>query len=548
MGERVLAGRRASPGRAAGPAWRLDPAPVADDGSAGLDPLAALDAVAAELDELAARLGGEEGEIVATGALMARDPALREAAKEQGLAAAIQAHAAALAALDDPMLAARADDVRSVGRRAQRILAGGVSAPPVGAVVVGDDAGPADVIELADAAGAFALAGGGETAHAAIVARSLGIPMVACLGEAILDAAGHVVVDGDAGIAVLSPDRSRLREARDAAERRRRSRERAAAERNLPAATLDGRRITVLANTASGPEVRVALDAGAEGAGLVRTELCFLQAPAWPTEAEHVRALTPILAPLAGRTATVRVLDFGGDKTPPFLRGERARGIALLLTAPDALAAQLRAILAAGSGTELRIMLPLVDGPEQVEHVRSVLPSAAVLGAMIETPAAAARAGAIAAVSDFLSIGTNDLTAATLGIDRFAAGNALPHDPRVLAHIDAAVRAADAARIPIEVCGEAASDPLMLPLLLGLRVGELSAGAARVGTVRAWVRALRADECHALAQAALRCDDVTQVAALAAPLTRRLELLERGDDGGELVQGSGGVIAVGPQA
>ena len=242
----------------------------------------------------------------------------------------------------------------------------------------------------------MALAGGGVTAHAAIVARSLGLPMVVALGDEVARALpGSVcVVDGDAGTLVLSPGPARLDAANEAGRARERARRQAIVDRSLPAVTGDGRRVSVLANVAGREEVLAGLEAGAEGVGLLRTELSFLEAGTWPTAEEHRRALEPVLEPLAGLPATVRVLDFGGDKTPPFLRGGSARGLELLLGEPDALSAQLRAVLEAGAATRLRILLPMVRDAADVDAVRDLLRGELErtpelkrpqLGAMIET-------------------------------------------------------------------------------------------------------------------------------------------------------------------
>jgi phosphoenolpyruvate-protein kinase (PTS system EI component) len=391
------------------------------------------------------------------------------------------------------------------------------------------------------------------TAHAAIVARSLGLPMVVNAGPRLLSARDGepLVVDGDAGEAILAPGADRLADAVTAAARREGARAAAARERDLPAMTSDGRALRVLVNAAGAAEAQAGLDAGAAGIGLLRTELAFLDARVWPTTADHSRALGPVLARVRGRTATVRVLDFGGDKTPPFLRdsGERERGIALLLRHPQALRDQLGAILAAATGTDLRVMLPMVIAPNQLQAVRSMLAEPGTqLGAMIETREAAARADEIARASDFLSIGTNDLTASALGADRFAPGEAVAHHPRVLALVARTVEAAQAAGIPVEVCGEAASDPITAPLLVGLGVDELSVGASRVGAVRRWVRALDYGEARRMASAALELADAVQVARLVDPVARRLVLLEAGEAGGESVDGRGSVAAVGGQA
>ena len=241
----------------------------------------------------------------------------------------------------------------------------------------------------------------------------------------------------------------------------------------------------------------------------------------------------------------MRVLDFGGDKVPPFLDGIEARGIALLLAAPAALAAQLRAIAAEGEGTDLRVLLPLAERPEEIETVRTLLPGVAV-GAMVETVTAAGVAGELAAAADFLSIGTNDLAHDAAGSDRFRTAGAPPaHDPRVLRLVARTAEAARAADVPLEVCGDAASDPLAVPLLVGLGVGELSVGAARVGRVRAWVRSLEHAAAADAARAALSLPDAETVEAL---LRDRGLVAEAGDAAGERRHGRAGVVTVGSQA
>jgi phosphoenolpyruvate-protein kinase (PTS system EI component) len=274
----------------------------------------------------------------------------------------------------------------------------------------------------------------------------------------------------------------------------------------------------------------------------------LLEAPAWPTEEEHTRLLAPVLAALAAQTATVRLLDFGGDKTPPFLDGDE-RGIQLLLQHPDALRAQLAAVVAAGADTRLRILLPMVESAADVEAVRALLPESAgpvQLGAMVETAHAADNAAGIAAAADFLSIGTNDLTHSVLGLDRFAGGAAFAYHPAVLRAVAATIEAAHDASIPVEVCGEAASDEITLPLLVGLGVDELSVGAARVGIVRAWVRLLVFEDATRLAREALALQNAFEVAQLVRPVA--LRLAEAGDAAGESLDGRSGVAALGPQS
>ena len=220
----------------------------------------------------------------------------------------------------------------------------------------------------------------------------------------------------------------------------------------------------------------------------------------------------------------MRLLDFGGDKTPPFLRGERGRGIELLLAAPAALRAQLEALLSLPS-PGLRILLPMVTEAAQVDFVRSHLeelleenPDAGrpLLGAMIEVPLAARRADRLAVVCDFFSIGSNDLTQLQLGLDRSRPGEAPAHHPEVLRLIQSTVAGAALRGIPVEVCGEAASDPISLPLLVGLGVDELSVGASRVGQVRRVVRGLDFGDAKRLAGLALDAAGPAEVAELVA--------------------------------
>jgi multiphosphoryl transfer protein len=518
MAERALRGVSAAPGVRSGPATVLDrhsrvvhPTVPLHERSAELErAMRALKATADELEIIVAtmrRLGrDEEADIVETGILMASDPGLihrvevlagegRSAA--EALRQATDESAGELARLPDPLLAERADDVRSLGRRAASHALGATTIMP-GGVVVASTLGPADVADLGLGANGVALAGGGVTAHAAIVARSLGIPMVVGLGPGVLEVEDgeEVVLDGDSGTLVRRPGSSRLAAARADADRRRKAQDAARARRDEPAVTNDGRRVTVLVNAASAAEMFEGMLQGAEGVGLLRTELGFLEAPQWPSRAQQLAFLRPILDHLEGRIATVRLLDFGGDKTPPFLRGTASRGIELLLESPVALKNQLAAIVDAGQKVKLRILVPMVTTSDQLRAVRELLltvldgrPSPQV-GAMIETPEAAHHATEIAQESDFLSIGTNDLTQLALGLDRELSKSAPVTDVRVLRLIDATVRAGRAAGIPVDVCGEAASDPIAMPILVGLGVNELSVAAARVGEVRQSIRDL----------------------------------------------------------
>jgi phosphoenolpyruvate-protein kinase (PTS system EI component) len=344
-----------------------------------------------------------------------------------------------------------------------------------------------------------------------------------------------IVVDGDSGEAHLHPTPRRLEWAHGRMAEIARARALHARERTLPPVTTDGQWVTLLANAATTVEVRAAVETEADGVGLLRTELAFLEAASWPTEEEHAAALRPLLALLPGLVATVRVLDFGADKTPPFLAGIPTRGIELLLDHPEALSAQLHAILRVAGEARLRLLIPLVESADQVRAVRRLLRLAAAdvgwtselppVGAMVETPLAAQRARELALEADFLSIGTNDLVQYTLGLDRTQplATARSAADPRVLSLIALTVEQAHEAGLTVEVCGEAASVPDVATLLIGLGVDELSVAPARVDELRTTVRLTSSAEAAAAAAAVLSG--------------------ERGDEHGEVLGGLGGVIA-----
>jgi phosphoenolpyruvate-protein kinase (PTS system EI component) len=404
-------------------------------------------------------------------------------------------------------------------------------------ILIAHDVGPADVAELAQALAGIALAGGGVTAHAAIVARSLGIPMVTGLGEAVLEVAEGTDVYLDGSTGELALDRSEERTARAAGDMyaRKQAARRAHALRDEPAVTTDGVQVKVLANVASPEELKVALRAGAEGVGLLRTELAFLDAEGWPSKEDHLRMLNHVIGGLSDRPAVVRVLDFGADKCPPFLRGIPERGIALLLENREAFISQIAAILTVAQAQDLQILLPLVDTLAQVAESRALIEQVArrsnfaripPLGAMIETPVAAQNAASIAEGCAFLSIGTNDLTATTLGVGRLESNAARAHHPRVLRAIARTVEAAHVAGVPIEVCGEAASEPTILPLLVGLGIDEVSVGAARVGQVRDWIRQLDSGETAGLARSALTMDSAEEVEWMLRPVAVSLQRAE----------------------
>jgi phosphoenolpyruvate-protein kinase (PTS system EI component) len=520
-------------------------------------------AVAAERFALAERLRAagrdQEAAIIEVGGLIAADPLLADpavaAVRDGGDVAtavrqATEAQAAVLEALANPEMAERAGDVRQVAHAVlDRLSQAGAAPRPAGDfILVRREVSPADLIELAEAGlvGAVSVAGGASS-HAAIIARGLGVPMIAGTDPAVLAApAGQRgLLDADAGELIVGPETGDLPAVlagHDLSQR-----QPGPAGSDGSARTADGREITVLCNVASAAETRRGLAGGAAGVGLLRTEIPYTEALAWPTLAEDQAQLEPILGLLAGRPATVRLLDFSGDKIPPFLRDEtgvgsspsgvagvgsgpsgEAPGLAALLAHRTALPDQLRAILQAGRGTQLAVLIPMVSSLDEVRQVRDVLTKTAAalgadlprLGIMVELQGTAAAAATFAPAVDFFSIGTNDLTGQVLGLDRRdpAAKPALAADPRVLALIARVAEAGRQAGISVSVCGDSAADPLVLPLLIGLGVNTLSVPAARVQRVRTWLAGLDTSACAALAAAALRASTVDEVRELVPPI------------------------------
>jgi phosphoenolpyruvate-protein kinase (PTS system EI component) len=520
-------GTPVSEGAATGELYLPDAIPAESGGAETRtvsDLRAAFAAVAAERHALAGRLRAagrdHEADIVTIGALMAADPALSGpaagtlaaataadqaehetvrpdqrrhplAAAAAAVTAAAEAQAVILEALPDPDLAQRAGDVRQVAAAVIARLGGGATpAPPESAfILVRAEVDPADLIRLADGghlAGAVSV-GGGATSHAAIIARGLGLPMLAGADPAVVTApAGHpAILDGSGGALLVDPPPQDLARVRGSGDK-------APARASEAARTADGEVVTILCNVASAAETRLGLANGAAGVGLLRTEIPFTRASGWPARADHLAELSPVLTLLRGRRAVVRLLDFAGDKVPPF---PGAAGLTAFLHAPGALAAQLAAILQAGAGTDLAIMIPMVRSLAEVDLVRAQLAKAAQaagvdpppLGMMVELAATAAAAPAFAGSVDFFSIGTNDLTADVLGRMRSALRPSDASERRVLSAIATTVRAAGEAGIGLSVCGDSAADPTVLPLLLAIGVRTVSVGAAKVPAVARWI-------------------------------------------------------------
>ncbi|WP_338502972.1 phosphoenolpyruvate--protein phosphotransferase [Pseudomonas poae] len=439
--------------------------------------------------------------------------------------------------LQDALLAERAADLRDIGRRVLAQLCGVESAqePSEPYILVMDEVGPSDVARLDPARVAGILtARGGATAHSAIVARALGIPALVGAGPAVLllAAGTPLLLDGQRGRLHVDPDAATLQRATVERDTREQRLQAASAQRHESARTRDGHSVEVFANIGESAGVASAVEQGAEGIGLLRTELIFMAHSQAPDEATQEAEYRRVLDGLDGRPLVVRTLDVGGDKPLPYwpIAEEEnpflgVRGIRLTLQRPQIMEAQLRALLRSADNRPLRIMFPMVGSVDEwraardmTERLRLEIPVADLqLGIMIEVPSAALLAPVLAKEVDFFSVGTNDLTQYTLAIDRGHPTLSAQADglhPAVLQLIDITVRAAHAHGKWVGVCGELAADPLAVPVLVGLGVDELSVSARSIPEVKARVREFSLSEAQSLAQKALAVGSPAEVRAL----------------------------------
>ena len=460
---------------------------------------------------------------------------------------AVERMAAQLALSGNPVMAARAADLRDVGKRVlgqiDPSLAEGAALglPDEPCILVAADLAPSDTaaLDTARVAG-LATALGGPTSHSAILARTLGLPSVVAAGAQVLALAAEsktrpmtAILDGDAGCLWLDPSEEDIASAWGWIEGLTARRAAEEAERSSPAITRDGVQIAIGANVNRPDQVPFALAQGAEGVGLMRTEFLFLESRATPTEAEQAETYAAMLAELSGRPLIVRALDIGGDKQVPHLGLPHednpflgVRGARLLLRRPDLLGPQLRALYrAARQGGDLSIMFPMITSVDelialraQCEAVRAELDAPYVpIGIMIEVPAAAVQAHVLAEHADFFSIGTNDLTQYTLAIDRQNPELAAEADslhPAVLRLIAMTVDGARAHKRWVGVCGGIAGDPFGAALLAGLGVNELSMTPRDIAPVKARLRAASALSLANLAERALACASAAEVRCL----------------------------------
>ena len=431
----------------------------------------------------------------------------------------IETFAQQMEMMGDEYLSARAADIRDVGKRVLRILSGeddadlsGLAAP---AIILAQDLTPSDTARLDKRfVLGFATAEGGPTSHTAILAKALGLPAVVGCGSALMEiAAGtEILIHGSQGELVASPDevtKKRYEQLTGEASR--------VAELELKASgdhaiTKDGRQVEIVANVGSPNDAVSALKYGAEGIGLLRTEFLYLERATAPSEEEQLEAYNAVLKVMGERPVVVRTLDVGGDKQLDYLDlGKEAnpflgwRAIRMCLDRPDFFKTQLRALLRASPGHDLRIMFPMIATLDEVRRSKALLAEARQevlaaghpvadkiqVGIMVEIPAAAQMADLFAKEVDFFSVGTNDLTQYTMAAERTSEKMAYladPCHPAVVRQIKRVIEEGHKAGIWIGVCGEMAGDPEAAPILLGLGLDEFSLAAPGIPHLKAVLR------------------------------------------------------------
>ena len=554
----VIKGVGAAPGIAVGPIFHFQQVELELDNPETLsadnqiDLSEALTRAKAQLAELHQQMTdkklGAEAAIFEAHTELLDDPELNEAVQvrvntgqspAKAWKATIDERAAGIAALNDPLLAARAADLRDVGKRVLRLMLGlsekSISMPTTPVVVVARELSPSDTASFdPERVLGFGIVEGGPTSHIAILARALGLPAIVGVDESMLalEEKTPVILNGNDGTLTVYPAADVLERAKLAQRRWLEYRRFAQEQASLPAVTQDGQRVDVTANAGSIADAAEALNMGADGIGLLRTEFLFLERTTAPSEDEQFSVYRAIAETMKTLPVIVRTLDIGGDKPLPYIQlkpelnpflGER--GIRLCLNRPELFREQLRAILRAAPFGNLRIMFPMVSDIAELRQARALIEElrrelvapAVQIGIMIEVPSAALLADIFAPEIDFFSIGTNDLTQYTLAMDRGNSALASKHDglhPAVLRLIAHTIESAHKHGKRADICGELGSDAAAIPILLGLGMDELSVSIPSVPTVKAQVRSLKISELESLAREALNCSTAQEVREL----------------------------------
>ena len=446
------------------------------------------------------------------------------------------------AEIDDPYLKDRVVDIEDIGRRMVTILSGSVPGDSLQVaregILVSNLITPSDTAHLTEQQiTGIATAGGGHTSHAIILSRSLGIPCVVGLDE-ILDVVhpgDFLIVDGNTGNVFINPEEEIINEFKRITEEYSRFVVELVSEKDLPAETLDGYRVELMANVGLLSDLKLVHFYGAAGIGLYRTELPFIARNILPTEDEQYRIYRRMIEGAKGKMVTIRTLDIGGDKNIPYLKFPPEenpflglRSIRMCLEKLDVFKVQLRAVLRAARHGKVKLLIPMISSMEEIIKVKTIISetvqelektkvpfnSKVPLGVMIEIPSAVHLARKLAKEVDFFSIGTNDLIQYALAVDRNNKKVAHlydPMNPAILNLIHMTSRAAKEAGIPVAVCGEVAADPLWTPMLIGLGINEFSMNAAAIPLVKRAVRLIKQEDSTRAARRALKVGTTAEV-------------------------------------
>jgi phosphotransferase system enzyme I (PtsI) len=511
------------------------------------------DELAGDADRISKELSEEQAGVFLVHSMILEDRMVLESIEERIRGDRVNAEAAVademrklanvLARSDDAYLKDRAFDITDIGKRVIERMLGVWAHCPLAhpMVVVARELRASDTVTMdRERILGFVTELGGKQTHAAILARSLGVPAIVGAGGVLgrVRTGDILAVDGGSGSVIVEPDRETVDRYNEM--RRERERERAglASLVDLPAETADGVRLSLEANIASVEEAREAARLNADGIGLFRTELVFMAAHTFLGGDEQYEIYRAVAEVMPDKPVTIRTLDVGGDKfvgpeNPlrehnPYLGYRSTRA---LLDRPEILMVQMKAILRAAVHGRVRMLLPMISNVEELRSVKAILDEAKAglradgasfrddvpLGVMIEIPSAAIVADRLAAECDFLSIGTNDLIQYALAVDR---GNVYvdhlyrPHDPAVLSLIASAVNGADLAKKPIALCGEMGGTAPYVPLLIGLGLRDLSVAASRLLPTKKAIREADTREAAPLAARALAASGAADVAAL----------------------------------
>ena len=505
-------------------------------------------------DKMEATVGAKDADILRGHIMLLRDPTIEEqivalirsekVTAEKALDQVLEQTAELFAQIPDELLQQRATDFRDIKTRIVKILLGieelDISAVPAGTVLVAKDLTPSMTAGIVpeNIAGVLTEVGG-RTSHSAILARAMEIPAVLSI-EGICSQVKNgdmVVLDGTRGEAIVNPDEAAVSEYEKKLEEYKKDKELLKKYTGKPTVSKDGTKVELVCNIGKPEDAKKVVECDGEGIGLFRTEFLFMDRDSLPTEEEQFEAYKSVAETLAGKPVIIRTLDIGGDKEIPYLGLEKEdnpflgfRAIRFCLQRKDIYETQLKALVRASAFGKIKVMVPLVTGLDELRQVKAMIAdimkeydAAGVaynkdleVGVMMETPAACLMADALAKEAAFFSIGTNDLTGYTMAVDR---GNAKvaylysAYNPAVLRAIKRIIECGKKEGIMVGMCGEAAADEKLIPLLLAFGLDEFSVSATSVLRTRKTISECDIKECRELADRVMKC--VTEEEVLA---------------------------------